>query len=1614
MKDPKKQRRTQTDKPGKPAKAKPRADKAGAKASKGTDAKPGKTSAAKTKRPAVTAKDTDTKRPDAKRLGKGKRPAGGKGGKLQDALKPGKDTKPRGGVKPGKTPKPQDTLKPGTRPKPKDGLKPGKDPKPQDGFKPGKDPDPQDGFKPGHTPKPDDALKPGDRAKVVKNPLLMMPMRLEYRVVREEDKLQVVARSERADKLLEWHRKLVETKPDDKDTIAEIQHEIDQIMGNTGPRKLHLEKAKLEGDTEIWMRWYPDDSFAEDGIAPPSEEESKALAAFLAHPQSRDWPKLGEGEMTALWAEFAAVAGDARAVHLMRNQQASEDPYWEHRIGRIAGLPQRVAVFALYENELVLLGEGADIPANTDWGAGLVSYSPAAIEDSAWVSDFNVALDLGMGLKLSDSRAIEIALKADWLICVGLSGTDDTADLTKLLEDQIASGRFELMHQDTPTNNTPAALARADTGDTVIARLGAHTKYDMAALQSGGLGCELLGSALAVEPKMLMQAKGADEDGQLNAAAMIRVIGPALMDGSLAATPIMNNVEDTDFIELLAQHVQAGGVLPGLKFGSSAYGVVPISDEQTKPDGNYDLTSDEKDYEEFIRTYSGHARQDMVTHSRETTLRLEPDDPDASEKVTDILQTSRVSRRVDVSDEADDKIAGLGCPYVSGDDEKFRPASYLIDLSTVPVRDLVKPDESDMKWPLLYRLAHLSITRNREIEVLKGSSGFVSRGKLRLIQGNWMASLSPQQRNAINQSRQYSLNGFNDVPANALNRIPGNKRLPLKAVNRRYTDALTRLRAIATQPDGTAHLETLMMEVIDLFQHRLDAWVTGLASIRLKRLRQDFPDTGLRLGYFGVLGQLRTRSATGAGDGYIQAPSQGQAVTAAILRSAFLRNRAEGAFKINLSSRRTTRALRIMDHIRHGVALPECLGLRGERWLRDRLKSAVIYELRDAFPLENPDTDGQGTRGPAVRRCFDGLRFLEALPGRLTTDQKALQTALRDDMDALADLVVAEAVHHRTAGAADVASAWLRVLSGGPIPHRPEFLRTHRSGHASDYRVTLVLPQISAATSGTPLRRAEYALAALLDQQTPDLNNAEVSAQIWMGDEVIHELLIQCEKDMGLDAIHIAKLGEEPLKRRLEAFVLSDFHAKVDMIEVTKRGWVLDREGLEAAGLTITLHLDDIAADLTRASDIWQMAHAGQPLSPGDLSNAANPATPLDEAAHVATLTTAAADMWARVTRLHGDLNTERDEYSGLLNSIFKNIARFYENPGMPWGRDERLDADVRKNVAKLHGLLDRLQRLNLDGTDTRPAAQRLVEDMVGREADLRRPLAELDQRKATVKAAQAARITNPETLAEVRADLKSAMTALRLCVGMEELALFPSLLKSTALTPLLQGAEPAETALGPWPRYRARLARLLDMIRNSHAGHKVHPDATADDKNDPNADTRDEARAPRAYHHGLFLAAGLDMNASTISGIVVDEWVEKRPSTQQDAAIALNYDSPQAEAPNSLILAVPEDPYAPGWSAERAADMVRHMLDLMQMRALSTQTTPLDNTILPLSNLVAHLGSGAGERPRLPEAKYQAGLKNWFATTGQRLVVGDDELSVLGGSWNQTNLYGPKRKGTP
>ncbi len=216
------------------------------------------------------------------------------------------------------------------------------------------------------------------------------------------------------------------------------------------------------------------------------------------------------------------------------------------------------------------------------------------------------------------------------------------------------------------------------------------------------------------------------------------------------------------------------------------------------------------------------------------------------------------------------------------------------------------------------------------------------------------------------------------------------------------------LRAVAAVPP--ARLPELLLEVVDVYSHRLDAWVTSLATRRLAAMRRDVD--GARVGGYGWVEDLRPpvpREEVDLGgeegtavvseqDGYMHAPSLQHAAAAAVLRSGFLSQPGDETFAVNLNSRRARIARWLLAGVRQGQSLGSLLGYRFERALHDADLDEEIDDYRRNYPAPtvpqpgantDADTDlwSRSTLAIAARNVVDGMA--------LANDPDALSAADR-------------------------------------------------------------------------------------------------------------------------------------------------------------------------------------------------------------------------------------------------------------------------------------------------------------------------------------------------------------------------------------------------------------------------------------------------------------------------------------------------------------------------------------------------------------------------------------------------------------------------------------------
>lgn len=1440
-------------------------------------------------------------------------------------------------------------------------------------------------------------------------PLLLLPLRLEYRIVsKQETKNTVNDKS-----LRENLREIKDSAP-----LSEYEAERKKYLKGLkiSPEKyetLETANVSLNKDEEIWFRWYPDESFSEKGIEPINSEEEELLNEFILAIQGEKWWNIEKEKVNNAWQHFANHVGGERAVYLLRSQEQEGNTTWESRIGRISALPERVALFSLNKDNIELLIEGKNIPPNKDNQRSEVSYTYDALEEGSWLANFNTAIELGMGVKIQDEDTRKKALTAEWIIAVGLYSGSATDEIETMFQDRIANGEFEFLTQDSPTNNSVddiSALQKAQQDLNVF--LKKATCFERRKIPSSDTSSSLMQDALGISKPIFDKAINADNQDLEDARAMFRVIGPALLDGSVDGITPLEGIDEDKFIEALLSSLSARGILSPFRSGRNAYGIVTMTDID-KYQSHSSLDDDTSKVQNFVRDNCKIARVTLPESAAALVPVIKPEDEDAANNLEEILKTHRTSVRIDVATNVDGDTAPIGCPYIESIEPKpqHKASTYLRNLRTKTLSELVDPTEANPKWSLLYRLARQTLTRNFFSIIFPPKRSVGSLSGRNTINPSDTVKL----KEAIKRMKSLSANNITDKTIKkAIESLPqatasNISRLIIK--NNKFSDALRHLESISQSKNGHAKLEMLLLETVDLFQHRIDAWATGLAYERL-RLERLEGKNALNAGYYGFISKLRHNTSSKQKNEYIQTPSLAQATSAAIMRSAYLRHKTQedNAFEIDLRSSKALQALSLLDLLKKGLSLGEALGMQGERWLQDNEKSKLILSLRSDFPIKNTAIkEDQGKVATDIRRVFDGLSLINAK--KIKSDFKKLKAKLEESLDALSDLIVAEAIHHRAMGAGDVANAWLQVLSGSPVPGEPIFLKTQRQGQASSHRVVMgLIPQAIEHTGleyGSPRSIAEPAISRLAEQLLPEYDNAKITLTLMDKDtkSTLLKLDFYLKKNLYMYEIDLVIGGKSELYSRTKHAMVFQLISNPSLANGNKLSKLLDDKAI------IKLELDSThgAVVLKKASLLQKNIQSARSLEPSDLNAAALPENKLTESNEIALIKDSISELKSRIEEMQWRLKqvtnrliTGRIRLIKLIKSILSGIPH-----------EEILDAIERNKAA-----LEDQRRITATALWkasywSEPSALQTfsIYEAIQHTDLLENRLLEVENqllKKNKILAEAFSKELNFKTLSDAKSTQKFIISAMKKVLDGDALVILPSYSVNEhgeAITPLLNltsqsssgtGSEEnkptieAANTLSYWGNQREKIKYIKYLTEQLEifSEYQVDKRATNDDKDSTNNETKEQV-SPRDIHHGIFLIEPEWISQDKKSGLVIDEWVSKRPSEVQTSGLAVNYNTPQAESPHALLLCIPPDittNIRNAFTELEAASMVKESIAWMKIRAMST-SDKLFTSLLPNANQVSYKKTGNKHTPRIPKQQNLASVATitqpWFIKEG-------------------------------
>jgi hypothetical protein len=791
------------------------------------------------------------------------------------------------------------------------------------------------------------------------------------------------------------------------------------------------------------------------------------------------------------------------------------------------------------------------------------------------------------------------------------------------------------------------------------------------------------------------------------------------------------------------------------------------------------------------------------------------------------------------------------------------------------------------------------------------------------------------------------------------------------------------LRALArpdpATPDATYPPELLDMILrteLGLLSHRLDAWYTGLATRRLLDRRAG-QAAGTYVGAWGVLEDLVPKAlvehqgTTAPGTvgkvyteptnaGYVHAPSASHATAAAVLRCAHLAHHADldgGAFSIDLSSRRVRRARWLLDGIRNGQPLSALLGYQIERQLKHTAPQLIDVVRRAAPLVANKLTSPAGpVENVAAENVVDGLALLgkagystttpisstklQQVPGLADiADAQVVEAAVLDAIDAVdavADVLLADGVLQQVQGNPARAGGAVDSISAAPVaPAEPDIARSTRTGVVSTHRVCVALPPDDGTAPGdeaagwatSPRARAEPSLERWARDALPrpadivvPVAATEDGKTTYAGATLaeLHQAVpngtpLGWFRMSALDFVLLANPERsgpgDPLEERLLTMFRELGVTSTAAVLKTLSGRSTEPDAVPAGGWTAELF------SLTEAIEIGdalrQLTLNARTLRAADLVPPGTPPThEADLSAVGARLVTAQQELDQLATDLQAG-SQDVTTFQGLLAradsfGLASCLLPLGSTP--PQSSHRVLDDLNRVRAGAINEIQDRLNRARQIVVTSVDKAQECAEALFGRGFVILTGLSSI-----------------PETT--------------------------PGYLEKSA-SPAGADAASARQFVSRSARVRVGVGRLDRHLGYADALHQHAPALTvtqlplaAGDRwvalaFDP---TTGE---PLAGRLALMTHTPIPIGSSSLTGLLVDEWLETTPNRRETTSLTFHYDAPTSAAPNVFLLAVA--PPATRWSPALLRETIVEALAIARLRAVDPDILDGMGQILP------------------------------------------------------------------
>jgi len=782
-----------------------------------------------------------------------------------------------------------------------------------------------------------------------------------------------------------------------------------------------------------------------------------------------------------------------------------------------------------------------------------------------------------------------------------------------------------------------------------------------------------------------------------------------------------------------------------------------------------------------------------------------------------------------------------------------------------------------------------------------------------------------------------------------------------------FRESLDHLKSL-----GAGKLQRHFAGTLDLCSHRLDAWITSLATKRLEEIREASP-TGILIGGYGWVMNLKPSAppvmeTPPAGEegvllrpannpGYTHTPSLAQAATVAVLRSGHLTHsdsNTKDLLAIDLSSERVRLAAWLLDGVRQGQPLGALLGYRFERRLQEARLGQFIPYFREVAPLvanklkhEEDQAAGESAESIAANNVVDGLElqrkwkslFERPAPrlfpvqllfsqikkkpdmGQLLEARLALEAELNlldDSVDAVSDALLAESVHHAVQGnPLRTASTLDAIASGEAPPPELEVARTPRTGVALTYRLVTLFD--SASVLPPEWKTTEVSHRA----------NAEPRLNVWAAKLLGNPSAVRClieQLDPSTGAVietremGLSELGLSPL----DFIYAAEGNRDAQPSEIEQRILYMMRSKAEGFAANAILRINPRRGEGWAASDVSygefaELLRAARKLITGarglDASELDLPEENQSASVDLIELQTRADNADQEFARTKADLQTIIDNADADLESlrdVILSSAQFGISGSVPFASGGDANADRQSLLLQA-------------GSIARELAQR-SDQLAALKASVQSDTATDDEKlKQQIDRLHIifgnSFVVMPQFSAGNATELEKALADSTKVQDNDPLAVVTWFQRANRvregvarLDASMRYAEALETG----ERLSLRIAQLPYAENNRWTGLPLKPG---------------QGLSPSRFSLIVQSVPTLDVK-QPLAGLLIDEWVEVVPNVSETTGIVFQYDQPDATPPQCILLAVSPFLDLP-WNIWSLQQVLLETLDLARIRAV-------------------------------------------------------------------------------